>query len=130
MDDLLSVDGASAKLIALEQGIAAARAEVVKLQSAHKAAIARDEITILAQRASLHKAQFNTVKRQLEMRDRAAQELQDAFATVAKAWNVMIAASKAAKAATPIGTVWPESGLPDVIDAMGTAHLRRSMAST
>jgi hypothetical protein len=119
LDALLSVEGADTHLASLEKRIALARADVVKLQSAHKAALARDEATILQQRASLYKTQMAAVKRKLEARDQAAQELQDAFGTVAKAWKTMIEVSKAAKAATPAETHWPEYGLPDLIDFDG-----------
>lgn len=123
LDALLSVEGADARLAVLEKQIASARADVVKLQSAHRAALARDEATILQQRASLYKTQLAAVKRKLEARDQAAQQLQDAFGTVAKAWNTMIEASKAARDATPAETHWPEHGLPDVIDFDGIKNL-------
>lgn len=123
LDAVLNVDGADGRLAALERELASARAEVVTLQSAHKAAQARDEATILQQRASLYKTQLATVKRKLEARDQAAQELADAFGTVAKAWHTMIDASKAAKAATPVGTAWPEDGLPSLIDFEGIKKL-------
>jgi hypothetical protein len=119
LDALLSIEGADARLTVLEKQIASARADVQKLQSAHKAALSRDEATILQQRASLYKTQMATVRRKLEARDQAAQELQGAFGTVARAWTTMIEASKAAKAATPAGTTWPEDALPAVIDFDG-----------
>jgi hypothetical protein len=116
---MLAVEGADARLAALEKEIASARANVGKLKAAHGAALARDDAAILAQRASLYKAQFNTIKRQLERRNQAAQELQDAFGIVADKFKIMIEASRAAKNATPVGTTWPEDALPALIDFDG-----------
>ncbi len=123
LDAVLNVDGADGRLATLEKELASARADVVNLKEAHGAALARDEAEIIRQRASLHKVQLATVKRKLELRDQAAQELADAFGTVAKSWHTMIDASKAAKAATPVGTQWPESGLPDLADFDGIKML-------
>jgi len=123
LDALLAVQGADVRLAALEKEIASARADVVKLKAAHGAALARDEATILQQRASLYKTQLATVKRKLEARDHAAQELADAFMIVARSWTVMIEASKAARAATPVGTSWPEDAVPALIDFDGVRRL-------
>jgi hypothetical protein len=123
LDAILAVEGADGRLAALEKEIASARANVGKLKAAHGAALARDEAAILQQRASLYKTQLATVKRKLEARDHAAQELAEAFGIVARSWNTMIEASKAAKAATPVGTAWPEDGLPALIDFDGIKAL-------
>lgn len=115
--------GAERALADLNARIAVTRDHIATLQAAQRLVTEREQAEIVAQRANLHKAQINAVKRELGKRDQAAADLTEAFEKVSRAWKTMIEASRAAKAATPIGTQWPQDGLPDTITADGISRL-------
>jgi hypothetical protein len=91
--------------------LASARDRVATLRAAHAAALGQEAEGERAARASLQRTQLRVVKSCLAERDDAALALSIAITNAATAWRRLLAASKRAQAANPIGGSWPDGSL-------------------
>jgi len=114
LDALVGEAGAQSRFDELERNLAKVRNNVGVLRAAHKAAVERDEATIVAQRTSLRKTQLNAMRKHLEARNAAAEKFSAAIAEAAAQYHAMIDRSAKAIAACPIGSTWPQGTLCEI----------------
>lgn len=115
-------------LTSLQRELTAARERAAMLDAAHKAALARDEAEVVRQRAALQKTQLAAVRKHIEARDAAADDLSAAIGEAVKHYHTLLDRSAKAQAACPIGMIWPNSGLcePDPIRKLVRYELSRA----
>jgi len=111
LDAVIDAPGASARYADLQKRLASVRDNVAKLESAHRAAVARDDAAIRQQRASLQKAQLNAVRSHLAARDKAGERFEVAIVEAAAAYRELLLRSEKAQASCPIGMDWPGGSL-------------------
>jgi len=106
---------AGRKFTSISEQVAEIKATTSKLNMAHAAAKARDEAAIVQQRASLARAQINSVRRHLAARDAAAEALAKSLKEATAHYQTVLDHSEKAERANPVGCgPWPAGAITSI----------------
>jgi hypothetical protein len=124
LDEAEGASGAAARLAALNGKIAAAKAEVNKLQAAHRLAVEIDKRADVTARGKIRASQLAALQNHMRERDVAVAEICEAASEMAASYRRYAKSTLKMLGVKPIGTALPIMGMgPEALAGSAVGNL-------